>query len=114
MDQTAQAEGPRNEAYDPRMAGSGLVGAKLATPTKPGQLVMQLEEQSMLTGQLNERLEILFEKVRPVWQAPNQKDGATEADRAELPQYLEQVASNNRRIRQAISMVILMTEGLEL
>lgn len=112
----------RKAEYDPRSEGpamampsTGLVGGARLAPSKPGALVVQLEEQSMLTSQLNERLEMLFEKVRPVWQSPSQKaDGSTEADRAEQPQYIEQITSNNRRIRQAIAMVNLMTEGLEL
>lgn len=102
--------------YDPRSEGPATnAGTRLGLQSRPGALVMRLEEQSMLTSQLNDRLESLFEKVRPVWQSPSQEaDGSTEADRAEQPQYIELVSSNNRRIRQAITMVNLMIEGLEL
>jgi len=109
MDQTTQAEGPMNAAYDPRAIG----GTKLAE-RKPGAMVMQLEEQNMLTNQLGERLEVLFERIRPVWQSPSQKmDGGTEPDRPELPVQIEQVSMHNRRIRQALQAVNLMIDGLE-
>lgn len=109
-------ENTTQAAYDPRQDGMGLVGgveARRLTPNKPGAMVMQLEEQNMLTNQLNERLEMLFERLRPVWQSPNQKSGETEADRAELPPQIEQIAAHNRRIRHAVQAVNLMLEGLE-
>ena len=103
-----------DETLMPRTAYIGEGESNKLSDRKPGAMVMCLEEQNMLTNHLNERLEVLFDRIRPVWRSPSQTTAdKTEPNRIELPAQIEQIAMHNRRLSQSVEAVNLMIEGLE-